>query len=123
MTDKEYFPVSDELATQTKNKLLDALNDLPDIFTIRDESMKQMNQKLKTIQDKKMKNGVEYWKPETPAEKARRIGVPLIEPIKPYPGTNATIAVCGKCGLEIKQVMGYCCPNADCPCGMGPVTC
>lgn len=64
---------------------------------------------------------VKTWQPETPSEKAKRIGVPLIEPIKPYPGPNQTIAVCGKCGLELKQVMGYCCPNADCPCGMGPV--
>lgn len=30
---------------------------------------------------------------------------------------------CSKCGLEIKGVMGYVCPNMDCPTGMGPVVC
>lgn len=71
-----------------------------------------------------MKNIVEKWPPnESPADKAKRIGVPVIEPISPYPKPNDTVAVCGKCGLELKQVMGYCCPNADCPCGMGPVVC
>lgn len=66
---------------------------------------------------------VKIWQPETPSEKAKRLGVPLLEPKKPYPGPNQTVAVCGKCGLELKHVMGYCCPNADCPCGMGPVMC
>jgi len=58
---------------------------------------------------------------ETPAEKARRIGVPLI----PSPPTSVprspldTIAVCGKCGLELKGIMGYCCPQSGCPTGLG----
>lgn len=30
---------------------------------------------------------------------------------------------CSKCGLEMKGVMGYCCPRLDCPSGMGPVVC
>lgn len=30
---------------------------------------------------------------------------------------------CSKCGIELHQVMGYCCPRLDCPCGMGPVVC
>ena len=30
---------------------------------------------------------------------------------------------CSKCGLEMKGVMGYCCPRGDCPTGMGPVMC
>ena len=29
---------------------------------------------------------------------------------------------CPKCGLDVSGVMGYCCPNVDCPCGLGPVT-
>lgn len=28
---------------------------------------------------------------------------------------------CSKCGLLMDGPMGYCCPHADCPCGMGPV--
>lgn len=71
-----------------------------------------------------MNDIVQYFTPsETLEEKAKRIGVPIIYPTKPYPGPNETIAICGKCGLELKQVMGYCCPNIDCPCGMGPVMC
>jgi hypothetical protein len=30
---------------------------------------------------------------------------------------------CGKCGLSIGQVMAYCCPHSDCPCGLGGATC
>lgn len=30
---------------------------------------------------------------------------------------------CPKCGLKLEGVMGYCCPNAGCPTGLGPVTC
>lgn len=60
---------------------------------------------------------------ETPEEKAKRLGVPLI-PIWHKPFTlpidgNRTVSVCGECGLEIKQVMGYCCPNVNCPAGLG----
>ena len=28
---------------------------------------------------------------------------------------------CPKCGIDISGTMGYCCPNQDCPTGMGPV--
>ena len=30
---------------------------------------------------------------------------------------------CLKCGLKMDGVIGYCCPNHDCPVGLGPVTC
>ena len=30
---------------------------------------------------------------------------------------------CQKCGIELGQVMGYCCPYVDCPTGMGPIMC
>ena len=58
---------------------------------------------------------------ETPEEKARRKGVPLIPkraPVKPM-RSDSTIAICGECGLEIKMVMGYCCSRANCPTGLG----
>jgi len=29
---------------------------------------------------------------------------------------NATIAICGECGLELKTVMCYSCSNPRCPC-------
>lgn len=78
-----------------------------------------MTNKLEEI-----RNAVQYYTPkETPAGKAQRLGVPLIPEIKPYPKNNDTVAVCGKCGLEIKHIMCYSCPNADCPTGMGPFTC
>lgn len=30
---------------------------------------------------------------------------------------------CPKCGIKIEGVMGYCCPQVSCPCGLGGVTC
>lgn len=60
---------------------------------------------------------------ETPEDKARRIGVPLIpknnRPCVVPMDTNRTVSVCGECGLEIKQVMGYCCPKGNCPARLG----
>ena len=57
---------------------------------------------------------------ETPAEKAKRIGVPLIpakqRPFRdPFPH-NGTVSVCGECGMEMKRVMGFVCPRSNCPC-------
>ena len=62
--------------------------------------------------------------PETPAEKARRLGVPLIPKIdKPSPyNINHTVSVCGECSLEIKRMMGYVCPKSNCPSGLGGLT-
>jgi hypothetical protein len=53
---------------------------------------------------------------ETPEDKAKRIGVPVI-PVNPHipTGPNPTVSVCGKCGMEIKQVMHYVCNIPDCP--------
>ena len=49
--------------------------------------------------------------------KAKRIGVPVIGPRKEIPiESNPTIAICGQCGLELKQVMHYCCMQPNCPC-------
>lgn len=56
---------------------------------------------------------------ETPAEKARRLGVPLIRkpiPLAPIPGDpNPVTSVCGECGREMRRIMGYVCESADCP--------
>jgi hypothetical protein len=30
---------------------------------------------------------------------------------------------CSKCGLKLDGVLGYCCPQAGCPTGLGPVMC
>ena len=30
---------------------------------------------------------------------------------------------CPKCNMDLSRTMGYCCPNLDCPTGMGPVYC
>ena len=30
---------------------------------------------------------------------------------------------CSQCGIALSGVMGYCCPRANCPCGMGPTWC
>jgi len=63
---------------------------------------------------------------ETPEEKAKRLGVPLIPKItNPWklPGDTGTISVCGECGLELQRTMGYCCSRANCPTGLGGTTC
>lgn len=33
------------------------------------------------------------------------------------------VGECGKCGLKLMRVMGYVCPNFNCPCGLGGSTC
>lgn len=59
----------------------------------------------------------------TPEEKAKQLGVPVIPPlpnVTPDPSPNPTVAVCGKCGIELKQVMHFACPHSDCPCQLKP---
>lgn len=41
-------------------------------------------------------------------------------PLYPAPPMPTT---CSGCGIQLGQVMGYCCPRNDCPTGMGPLTC
>lgn len=58
----------------------------------------------------------------------RRIPVipKLPETTLPDPGPcdpNPVVSICGECGLEIYQVMGYVCHNTRCPCGLGGATC
>lgn len=65
---------------------------------------------------------------ETPEEKARRLGVPVIprKPvvnIAPIIDPNRVMSVCGECGLELRMVMGYVCSKSNCPTGLGGVTC
>lgn len=60
---------------------------------------------------------------ETPEERARRLGVPLV-PRRPRPGPvphDFVVAVCGECGLKLRRTMHYSCRNADCPTGLGPL--
>lgn len=48
--------------------------------------------------------------------------VPIIPPLPPGmpdPDSNPIIAVCGECGLKMRMVMGYSCPNPRCPTGLG----
>lgn len=65
-------------------------------------------------------NNFSFWKnpdAETPEDKAKRLNVPIIpaKPYQPKPTPNPVIAICGECGLEIKQVMGYSCQKSNCP--------
>jgi len=63
---------------------------------------------------------------ESPEEKARRLGVPLIKkwPIaKQAIDPNPIVSVCGECGLEIRVVMGFYCARSGCPTGLGGITC
>jgi hypothetical protein len=63
-------------------------------------------------------------KTKTPFDKeAAEIGVPVIPPLSPphkFPNDpNPVMAICGKCGLHILRVMGYCCMSPNCPTGLG----
>jgi hypothetical protein len=53
--------------------------------------------------------------------------VPIIPPLPPdYPKPtepNPVVAKCGECGLCIRQVMMYYCPNPRCPTGLGGIRC
>lgn len=42
-----------------------------------------------------------------------------------FPNTPqlSSIPTCSKCGLDISKPIGYCCPNMDCPVGLGPIVC
>lgn len=44
-------------------------------------------------------------------------------PSWPYPNNPTVKPMCSKCGLVLESAMSYCCPNGDCPCGMGPAMC
>lgn len=48
---------------------------------------------------------------------------PATQPL-PYPEPyQLPIPSCGKCGLRLGEVMGYVCPNAGCPTGLGGAMC
>ena len=55
-------------------------------------------------------------------KEAERLGIPLVEPIRSAPGPHEPVAICGQCGLQIMRVMGYVCPHARCPTGLGSAT-
>lgn len=58
------------------------------------------------------------WEDYDYREKARKLGVPLLEPKEetPKPEFNPTVAVCGLCGIEVKKVMLITCKRDGCPC-------
>lgn len=56
---------------------------------------------------------------ETPAETARRLGVPLVpaQPEAPnsFPEHNPVVAICGQCGHECRRMSFFRCQNYPCP--------
>lgn len=44
-------------------------------------------------------------------------------PNMPLDSYGPIAKMCPKCGLTLSGVMSYCCPNAECPTGLGPVMC
>lgn len=57
---------------------------------------------------------------ETPAERARRLGVPLIQndPMAKAAPTEGVLAVCGQCGSELRKSTAGMCTRMDCPAKM-----
>ena len=66
--------------------------------------------------------GIRQQEEQQQSESYGERGVPVIPPLnrKPDIGPNPTVAICGACGLELKQVMGYVCGRDDCPCFSKP---
>lgn len=54
------------------------------------------------------------------------IGMPTLPSI-PTPWINEWTPIdykhCPKCGIQLDKVMGYCCPQPNCPTGLGPIMC
>ena len=57
------------------------------------------------------------------AERARKIGVPVLPP-RPTDRPaeeNPVVGVCGVCGIEVRKVMWMACTKAGCPLASGTV--
>lgn len=53
-----------------------------------------------------------------PSGALKRHPLPVIPPLPPDTpdrGPNPAVAMCGECGIEIRQVMHYACGNPRCP--------
>ena len=61
----------------------------------------------------KIENQIKFDKPLNPYNPRKH------EPALP----TDSVGCCPKCNLDLKPVMGYCCPHDNCPCGLGGVTC
>ena len=44
-------------------------------------------------------------------------------PSMPSPSTYPIKSNCPKCGIGLTDVMGYCCPQPNCPTGLGGIQC
>lgn len=76
-----------------------------------DVKIKQLEKKIAQLEER-----ISY------LEAAERIK----QPFQPNPWPLYPIQprrACPTCGLDLTNTMGYCCPNANCPCGMGPIMC
>lgn len=49
--------------------------------------------------------------------------LPSTQPIWPTVPKNPEYNLCPKCGLKLEGVMGYVCPQAQCPTGLGGAWC
>lgn len=57
---------------------------------------------------------------ETPEQRARRLGVPLVRQPNPLArryDPNPVVAVCGECGRDVRWVEHHSCGRVDCPFG------
>ena len=69
---------------------------------------------------KKIVKIVTFYDDGTFTESVPYVGAPMPNiPMNP----SFPINQCSKCGLKLDTVMGYVCPNLDCPTGLGPVRC
>lgn len=75
---------------------------------------KDWNERMNAIEDRMRK---------LEEQREHRNGEVPTPPIPWNQGQSYGPAQCGKCGLKLSGVMSYCCPNGDCPCGLGPVMC
>lgn len=61
-----------------------------------------------------------FTSPPVPTPEPEPWSHPLVPKWPQYPESDHR---CGKCGIKIEGVMGYYCPQPNCPCGLGGITC
>lgn len=108
----------DSLLTRILTSGLDVVLDGENILSIIRELQEARN-KINELE------GKEYNKPLTSPLNPWFPPPTDVEPTTPWPKEiplpTTIIDKCKECNIDLYQLMGYCCPHSNCPCGMGPI--
>lgn len=103
----------DSLLTRILTNGLDVTLDGENILSIIHE-LQEARGKIKELENKKDNN--------SPVKKPWMENPDWFVPSE-VPLPNIIIDKCKECNIDLYQVMGYCCPHTNCPCGLGPTMC